>query len=123
MFDRDTNQKLRTPGRGQEITAALIMKIRALIIGTVKPGPGIIVQRQGEAVFIGLENGGKGGSGGSIGGGGDAFHIEAETKAALPSAASTNRRTIGFITTGGDVGMVCVINPDQDGWDAINVLE
>jgi hypothetical protein len=54
---------------------------------------------------------------------GDAYHVEAPTKAELPEASETSRRTIGFVTAGDDIGMVCTINPAGDGWHAINVLE
>lgn len=61
----------------------------------------------------------------SSGGGGGTSMLERETKADLPDAVLVAETTMGRITTdnNGELGMVCVVNPTKDGWDAINFFE
>jgi len=120
MYDRDTNQKNRMPGRGQQITGWMLERLRALILNTVKSGPGINVTRVGESVIVSLADGVKGGGGG-IGGGGLGWY-SAESKAELPNTG-ISQTSLGRVTTGAQVGMVCVRNAFNDGWDAINYFE
>lgn len=53
---------------------------------------------------------------------GDGWY-EAPTKAELQNDSSVPRTAFGLVTEGDQNGMVCIRNPDNDGWDAINVLE
>lgn len=118
MYDRDPNQKTRTPQRGQQITGYVLEKIRALILQTVKPGPGVLVGRVGESVVISLADGVKGGG---KGGGGGVRVYTATTKAGLDEPVS--HVSFGRVTDGADKGVMYVRNPDNDGWDAFNRLE
>lgn len=64
----------------------------------------------------------------AVGGGGgggttETLWYEAPTKAELQNDSSVPRTSWGLVNAGDDNGMVCVRNPDNDGWDAINVLE
>ena len=119
MYDRDTNQKNRMPGRGQQITGWMLERLRALILNTVKSGPGINVTRVGESVIVSLADGVKGGGGG--GGGGGVRVYTATTKAGLDEPVS--HVSFGRVTDGADKGVMYVRNPDNDGWDAFNRLE
>lgn len=112
MYDRDTNQKNRMPGRGQQITGWMLERLRALILNTVKSGPGVNVTRVGESVIVSLAQGGTGGGRG--GGGGGTWMIYADTFAELPTPTVVNQ--FARITTGSDKGMTCVVNEDADGW-------
>lgn len=59
-----------------------------------------------------------GGSGGS----GSGIRIyEAPTKAELPEGVA--RSSFGLVNAGPQIGMMCIRNPANDGWDAFNVLE
>lgn len=64
-----------------------------------------------------------GSSGGGGGGTGQTIWYEAESKGELPAASTVPRTALGRVTSGYQEGMVCVINPDGDGWDAINFFE
>jgi len=55
------------------------------------------------------------------GGGGDVIWYTATSKAGLPSGVAET--SLGRVTAGSQKGMVCVRNPDNDGWDAINFME
>ena len=110
MYDKDTNQKVRPPRRGEAITAADMNKIVALILQTVKGGRGVLVKRVGQSIVVEMEQG-KVATGG--GGGGDPF-VYGDTFATLPSVTAVNK--FGRVTTGADKGMTCVVNPDADGW-------
>lgn len=59
-----------------------------------------------------------------LGGDGDAAAIWylATTKAGLPNT-DIAETALGRVTAGAQKGMVCVRNPDNDGWDAINFFE
>lgn len=60
------------------------------------------------------------GSGGGAGGG--TFRVyEAPSKEELPDGVA--RTSFGRVTDGPYVGMMCIRNPANDGWDAFNVLE
>jgi len=62
---------------------------------------------------IGNATGGSGGAGIRI--------YEAPTKAELPEGVA--RSSFGLVNAGPQVGMMCIRNPGNDGWDAFNVLE
>ena len=62
------------------------------------------------------------GGGGTAAADGDGWY-EATTKAGLQNDSSVPRTSWGVVTDGAQKGMVCCRNPDNDGWDAINVLE
>jgi len=47
----------------------------------------------------------------------------ATSKAGLPDASTVEETALGRVTAGDQAGMVCVVNPDKDGWDAINFFE
>ena len=119
MYDKDTNQKVRPPRRGEAITAADMNKIVALILQTVKGGRGVLVKRVGQSIVIEMGRG-KVATGG--GGGSNNVFYSATTKAGLPS--EPNLYKFGRVDgVGSDNGMVCVVNPDHDGWDALNFFE
>lgn len=122
MYDRDSNQKVKAPSIGNKIKSSDLDKMVALILKTVRgDNHSIFVERAGQSVIIKLGKGVRSGGGG--GGGGDTFHIEATTKAGLTDASTVSRKTLGFVTTGGDIGMVCVVNPAGNDWNAITHLE
>lgn len=56
-----------------------------------------------------------GGSGGSI------RIYEAPSKEELPEGVA--RSSFGRVIAGVQIGMMCIRNPANDGWDAFNVLE
>lgn len=64
---------------------------------------------------------------GSSGGGGGSSSTRiwytAESKGELPEARTVPQTSLGRVTDGPQKGMICVINPDWDGWDAINFFE
>lgn len=62
--------------------------------------------------------------GNSAGGGGGTSKIwtTAATKAGLDND-SVSETLLGRVTEGPRKGMVCVRNPENDGWDSINYLE
>lgn len=120
MYDKDPYQKIKAPGYGQAIRAADLKKIVALIMQCVKGGKGILVERAGQSVIIKTEEGQRGGSG--VGGGWNNFY-DATTKAGLTNAANVPEKSFGRVTAGAQKGMVCVPNPDRDGWDALNFFE
>ena len=49
--------------------------------------------------------------------------VKAATKAELPDPSTLDETTLGRVTGGDDQGMVCIINPAKDGWDAWNFFE
>lgn len=56
------------------------------------------------------------------GSGGSGIRIyEAPTKAELPEGVA--RSSFGLVNAGPQIGMMCIRNPANDGWDAFNVLE
>lgn len=55
--------------------------------------------------------------------GGDPIWYEAATKAELPDPATVAATALGRVTSGALAGMVCVVSPDGESWDAINFLE
>lgn len=119
MYDRDTNQKVKPARAGEAIRSADLQKIVALILQTVKGGRGVLVKRVGQSIIIEAEQG-KVASGG--GGGSGSVFYSAKTKAGLPS--EPNLYKFGRVDgVGADNGMVCVVNPDHDGWDALNFFE
>ena len=59
--------------------------------------------------------------GGSGGSNPDQIWYTATTKAGLES--DVPQTSLGRVTAGAELGMVCVRNPDNDGWDAINFFE
>jgi hypothetical protein len=56
-------------------------------------------------------------------GGGDVIWYTATTKAGLPDATTVAITALGRVTGGADNGMICVVNEDGDGWDALNFCE
>lgn len=120
MKRRDFYQRVKAPGQGQEINASDLNKIVALILQCVKGGRGIQVERVGQSVIIKATGGGAGG--GSFGTGWNNFY-DATTKAGLDNAANVPEKSFGRVTAGSQKGMVCVPNPDRDGWDALNFFE
>lgn len=61
------------------------------------------------------------GSSGGSGGSGTLRVYEAPSKEELPDGVP--RTSFGRVTDGPQVGMMCIRNPTNDGWDAFNVLE
>lgn len=57
------------------------------------------------------------------GSGGGVVWYTATTKAGLPAASSVAETSLGRVTAGAQAGMVCVVNPAKNGWDAINFME
>lgn len=119
MYDKDPNQKTRAPRRGEPITSADMQKIVALILQTVKGGRGILIKRVGQSIIVEAEQGrAVGGSGSS------AFHSwckVAPTKAELEEPVA--EIYFGRVTAGDDIGMMCVRNPDNDGWNSFTHFE
>lgn len=112
-------QKLNNPRRGEHVTAAretsLITQLRRMIVA----GRGILVKSAGDQVIIEAKPG-IGGTGGKSSGA-FTWMKTATTKAGLEEPV--NEIWFGRVTAGDDKGMVCVRNPDNDGWDAINFFE
>lgn len=119
MYSKDTNQRVKAPGQGQAINASDLRKMLALILQCVKGGRGIQVERVGQSVIIKAT--GNGGGGGQ-GGGWNNFY-DATTKAGLIGATNVPEKSFARVTAGAQKGMVCVPNPDRDGWDALNFFE
>jgi len=115
----DPTQKLTTPGKGQAITAGMLRQVSEKIVGSIKAGKGIFIRRAADQITIELiDRGAKGGgSGGGLG------WVTATTKAGLTDASTVAETMLGRVTAGANAGMVCVVNPDKDGWDAINFCE
>lgn len=73
---------------------------------------------------LGVRLRGGSGGGGSGGSAGENFHYLSTIKADLPDASTVDIRSFGRVDgVGSDNGMVCVPNPDGDGWDALNFFE
>ena len=108
------------PGKNQPIGANALRRILDMILEFIKPGRGIRVERRGQQVYIHVAQTGRGtGSGG----GGPTIWYTATTKAGLPEGDGIAETALGRVTAGANMGMVCVRNPDNDGWVSINVLE
>jgi hypothetical protein len=56
-------------------------------------------------------------------GGGDRIWYTATSKAGLPDASTVAETALGRVTSGAQQGMICVVNPAKNGWDAINFFE
>lgn len=56
-------------------------------------------------------------------GGGDQIWYTAATKAELLNDETILETALGRVTGGAQQGMVCIRNPNNDGWDAINFFE
>lgn len=113
-------QKVPTFRAGQALTAdSLNHAVRALL-GMIKPGRGILVKPMGNNIEISAE-----GQGIPRGGGGDpgagVWCKTATTKAALEEPVS--EIYFGRVTSGDDGGMMCVRNPDNNGWNAFTHFE
>ena len=115
----DPSQKLKTPMAGQPITASMLRQISEKIRNSIKPGKGIFIRRAADELIIEATAKGKGGGSG----GGGVIWYTAETKAGLPDASTVAETALGRVTAGDNAGMVCVVNPLKNGWDAINFCE
>lgn len=120
MHAKDTNQRVRPPGQGQAINASDLRKMLALILQCVKGGRGIQVERVGQSIIVSQQAGTRGGGGGGTGGVGT-WCKTATTKAGLEEPVS--EVYFGRVTSGADEGMMCVRNPDNDGWNAFTHFE
>lgn len=109
----DPHQITKVP-KNAPVTHEFLAKIKHLILNSLIGGDGVLVERMGENVIIRLRAQPRGGSGGR-------GMYTATTKAGLPSGVGET--SMGRVTAGGDQGMMCIRNPDNDGWDAINVCE
>jgi len=118
-MSNDPTQKLTTPNAGQPITAAMLRQLAEKIVNSIKPGKGIVIRRAADQITIEAKAKGTAGSGGS----GATIWYTAETKAGLTDASTVAETALGRVTAGANQGMVCVVNPDKDGWDAINFCE
>lgn len=113
----DPYQRTRTPARGEQISSHLLRKIVYLILNHIKPGRGIQIESRGENTYIHVADNGRGFGGMGAG----TWMKTATTKAGLEEPVS--EVWFGRVTAGAQKGMVCVRNPDNDGWDAINFFE
>jgi hypothetical protein len=109
---------MQPPRNGDKLTPDILRRMKALILQTVKGGPGILVKRVGESVVVEAtgQQGGKPASGAAQG------WVTATTKAGLVDPPN-NRYLARVDGSGSDDGMVCIANPDGSGWDAINFFE
>ena len=115
----DKNQQAIMPGKNQPIGANALRRILDMILEFIKPGRGIRVERRGQQVYIHVAQTGRGT--GSGGGGAGTWMKTATTKAGLEEPVS--EVYFGRVTAGADIGMVCVRNADNDGWDAFTHFE
>ena len=121
MYDKDPNQRAKTPRYGQAITAADLRKLLSLVLQCVRGGDGILVERHGQSIIVRLAAGARGAGGG---GGGQVDWYTAATKAALPDAADGIISTaLGRVTAGAQQGMCCVRHPTTDDWVSFTHLE
>lgn len=115
----DQHQTPKLPAKNQPFGAQTFQTLKDMILNLVQEGKGIRVERRGFRVFVhatGVGGKGTGSSGGRI-------WYTASTKAGLPEGDGIAETALGRVTAGADVGMVCIRNPDNDGWDAITHLE
>ena len=115
----DKNQMPVMPGKNQPIGAIVLRRIQDMVMDLVKPGRGIRVERRGANVYVHVAQTGRGT--GTSGGGGTTWMKTATTKAGLEEPV--NEVYFGRVTAGADIGMVCVRNADNDGWDAFTHFE
>lgn len=117
-YKNDT-QKLKPPRRGERLTSDWQSHLVAAIHRYFVPGKGIRIKRMGDQAVISAEAVGGGGGGGDVVG---KIWYEAESKAELPTV-NVKQTALGRVTAGANKGMVCIRNPDNDGWHAINFWE
>jgi len=112
------NQRVEPPKKFQPVGAPFFAHLKHWILNMMEGGRGVTLERAGDRVIIHAD----GTSRGFGGGGGGITWYEATTKAGLPNT-SIAETALGRVTAGSQKGMVCVRNPDNDGWDAINFWE
>lgn len=115
----DKNQKFQPPKKFQALSSNDLVKLKNWIYNLVTAGQGIRIERSNDRVIVHAETAGKGFGG--MGTGSGLWMKTATTKAGLEEPVS--EVYFGRVTAGAQQGMVCVRNPDNDGWDAINFFE
>lgn len=115
------SQRLTTPRPGGYITASMLALVAEKIKSSIKGGKGILVHRVADQVIVEARATG----GRTAQSTADTIWYTATTKAGLPSASTVEQTAMARITSdsSGELGMVCVVNPDRDGWDALNFFE
>ncbi len=111
--------------RGDDLTASTINQLMAKIRASIVGGKGILIRRGGDQIIIETARGGIGGSnGGAPSTAAPTLWYTAASKATLTDASTVSATALARVQSEtSENGMVCIVNPDGDGWDAINFCE
>jgi len=113
------SQKIPSASRGKLLSADMVNTIVAAMKRMVVGGDGIRVEVMGDQIRINAKRQlipvGRGGGGDTL------WCKTATTKAGLEEPVG--EIYFGRVTAGTDQGMMCVRNPDNDGWNAFTHFE
>lgn len=110
---------------GETLSAAAINQLIAKIKSAIVGGKGILVRRSGDQIIIETERGGISGSRSAAPPSAlPTIWYTAASKATLTDASTVSATALARVQSEtSENGMVCIVNPDGDGWDAINFCE
>lgn len=113
------SQKTPSFNKGQALPAGALNHVVEAVKRMIVAGTGMRIERAGDQIVLHAKGQPMARGGG---GGGDAvaqIWTTASTKAGLDND-SVSELLLGRVTAGSQKGMVCVRNPDNDGWVSIN---